>query len=56
MESSVNRLLVITDVTCSSGSIKVTVGTDTAEARHDADGGRAAHEFGKVVSQPFSQS
>ena len=35
VESSVNRLFVITDVTCSSGPIKVTVGADTVSAPHD---------------------
>ena len=35
VESSVNRLFVITDVTCSSGPIKVTVGADTVAAPHD---------------------
>ena len=32
VESSVNRLFVITDVTCGSGPIKVTVGADTVAA------------------------
>ena len=35
VESSVNRLLVVTDVTCGSGPIRVTVGADTAEAPDD---------------------
>ena len=35
VESSINRLFVITDVTCSSGPIKVTVGADTVAAPHE---------------------
>ena len=35
VEASANRLFVITDTTCSSGPINVTVGAETSDAPHD---------------------